>query len=245
MLYITDTETASLTGGVVQVGMTILDDKFNVVSTHEDLVNPECKISTEAMGVHFIRDDMVENKPTLSQVINKYLPKQINGEVVYFVAHNATFDIRMLGIEDYIKNNDIRVLDTLELARILYTKQEVGNHKLGTLYHYFKCWDKMFISGNSHSALFDTAMTSLVLKAILDDKDITIDEAYLLLNTPVEDTLCLMKKYKESGLTWKQVLELDKSYCEWLYNNAKMQYVKRGDEVTEWFKSEFDKLNKS
>lgn len=241
MITVIDTETTSLKGSACQIGALILDDDFNVTDKKETLLNPLEPISSGASGIHFIRDDMVQDSPLIKDVFKEYMPSE-----GYLVAHNAEFDIRALvqslcmdSQEELIPSECVRVLDTLTLARELYRKGNGGvdDHKLGTLYHHFKCHEDMPYSGVSHTALFDCYMCMLVLKAMLKENNLTMDQAYKLCNMEIQDTKCTTKKYKESGKTWEEVFKEDPSYCRWLINNFEFKYINKGAYIKKWLKS--------
>lgn len=232
MIKIIDTETCSLKGGIVQIGCLELDENLVIKEQRETLVNPCEPISAGASGIHFINDDMVKNAPVIADVIDQYLPKP-NG---YYIAHNSNFDIGKMECQDYLEENNIKVICTLELARKLYPKGsgegQVENHKMGTLWHEFKLYKDYSYEGESHTALVDANLTRDVLEFMLNDKGLTLETAYDLLNLPCHKELCKMKKYRDSGLTWEEVLNEDPSYCQWLVNNV--DRTERNKDIIEW-----------
>lgn len=231
MIRIIDTETCSLQGGIVQIGYVETNDNLVIKGQRETLVNPEQPISSGAAGIHFINDDMIKDAPVIEDVLPEYLPKE-----GYLVCHNAPFDIKMMQCQDYLEENNIKVVCTLELARKLYPKGTgegcVPDHKMGTLWHEFKLYKKYHYEGESHTSKFDCNLTRDVLEYMLEDKGLTIHEAYDLLNLPVQKELCKMKKYRESGKTWEEVLEEDPSYCKWIVDNVERN--KYNTKIIEW-----------
>jgi DNA polymerase III subunit epsilon len=83
-----------------------------------------------------------------------------------FVAHNAPFDLSFLKaaatLNGYIWP-DFRVLDTVKLARIVLTKDDVANYQLGTLAQYFDT----HVAPN-HRALDDARATVDVLHGVIE-----------------------------------------------------------------------------
>lgn len=212
---IVDVETASLKGGIcelasVEIGM---DGKLKPNSLKVDRVNPECRISFEAVAIHGISQKDVESCPPIADVYKKH---QLKGDG-YIIAHNAAFDLKMLP-QDFVLPNQ-RVLCTLELARALYPKGVVESHKLGVLFYQFGLNEKFSFEGDFHSAGYDVQVTSAVLEYMLKDKGLDLDTAYALLNQPVELTHCFMKKYRDQGKTWEWVVKNDDSYVRWLLAN--------------------------
>jgi len=104
-----------------------------IIDNFSELVNPNRKLSSKIIEITNITDDMLLNKPSIEEVLPKFLEfcdKSI------LVAHNAHFDI------SFINKNCIRqgfklsftVLDTLQLSRMLYT--DLKRHKLDNVCKY-------------------------------------------------------------------------------------------------------------
>jgi len=116
---------------------------------------------------------------------------------------------------------DVKVLCTLKLARALIPKTRFGDHKLSTLWYGFGLYkEEVEYKGVPHRAGYDCYMTAKVLECILKENELTIESALDLVQPkPIHETLCLMKKYKDQKLTWKEVKEYHPDYCSWLVQN--------------------------
>lgn len=214
-IRILDTETTGIPGEILEIASVCINSKGIVSSITEDLVKPsKHEISFGAMATHHITPDMVEDKPDISEVIDKY--KMESG---YFIAHNAQFDLGML--PEGTIGTDVKIICTLKLARELFNKSRFGDHKLSTLWYGFGCYKMPFsYEGVPHRAGYDCFMTADVLLCMLEENELTIEKAYELIHPkPIEETLCFMKKYRDQKLTWKKVKEIDPDYCEWLVDN--------------------------
>ena len=148
--HILDTETASLSGGVVEIAWIEVDTDLNVVSEFCSRVNPERPIEPGAQVVHGISDADVSDKPTLREIAAN-LPDSI-----YMIAHNAPFDLRM--VQDAIRVE--ATLCTLSLSRQYISKVE--NHKLTTLAELVGA-----ATIGAHSALADCRMVLRLMKYLL------------------------------------------------------------------------------
>lgn len=144
------------------------------VDTFSELVNPQREIPGAVTRVTGIRQEDVDDKPLINEVLNRFI-EFIGDDVL--VAHNAPFDYKMIICECY--RNDIpviknRIIDTLTLAKRYYSKDDVENNKLET----FKKFFNMDIQ--SHRALDDcTTCNRLyrdVLKRINDSFNLSEDE---------------------------------------------------------------------
>ena len=124
------------------------------------LINPKKPIPSEASAVNGITDKMVENKPTIDEVIPIF--SKFCGSLP-LVAHNASFDYKFL-LSDVIKYKASPpkgcVLDTLTLARKVFPS--MPNYKLWTLVRYFN-----FPSGTFHRAEEDSSYCGLLFLKII------------------------------------------------------------------------------
>lgn len=133
-----------------------------VIDRFESFVNPHEPIPPHISELTNITDDMVRDAPELTVVIQDFV--KFVGDAV-LVAHNARFDMgflhascREVGVPE-LKNP---VLDTLELARLLYPSMK--NHRLNTLAAKFKV-----PLDNHHRAVDDSAATGSILFHMLKD----------------------------------------------------------------------------
>ncbi|KRF68192.1 DNA polymerase III [Bacillus sp. Soil768D1] len=141
----------------------------DIIDRFESFANPHHPLSNTTIDLTGITDDLVENAPEVSEVLEKF--RNWAGDAI-LVAHNATFDMGFLNIGyknmGYPKAAN-PVLDTLELARFLYP--EFKNHRLNTL-----CKKFDIDLTQHHRAIYDAEATGyLMLKMLKDamEKDIT------------------------------------------------------------------------
>lgn len=113
-------------------------------------VNPHERIPYHITQLTNITDDMVVDAPELEDVLPQFV--EFVGDAV-LVAHNANFDMgfiqhkcKVLGLPELTNP----VLDTLEMARLLYPSQK--NHRLNTLA------DKFKISLENHHRAIDDSI---------------------------------------------------------------------------------------
>ncbi len=123
-----DTETTGIGEGhkIIEIGcLELVNRKFTGRQYHQ-YVNPNRLVDPEAMEVHGITDEFLQDKPFFAQVATEFVDF-ISG--AQLVIHNAPFDVgfmdRELGLlTGYPKTADIcTVLDTLVLARKMHPGQ--------------------------------------------------------------------------------------------------------------------------
>ncbi len=134
-----------------------------VVGEFQTLVNPRTTIPPSIVLLTGITDSMVADAPPISAVLPGFI-EFIRGAIL--VAHNAPFDMGFLKralAEHAYPAPRTQVVDTVRMARQLVTRDEVPNHKLGTLARYFA----VPVTPN-HRALADARATVSVFHRLLD-----------------------------------------------------------------------------
>lgn len=126
-LVFTDTETASLQGGVLDLAGVVLDSDLNELDRFESLLDPERPIDPGAMEIHGITEADVAGQPTL-RAYHESIGRPFDHDDLVVVGHNCEFDARMLS---EILPPKYRRLCTLKVAR--HFLPEMPNHKLQTL----------------------------------------------------------------------------------------------------------------
>lgn len=133
-----------------------------VVDKFESFANPHHPLSSTTIELTGITDDMVKDAPEVVDMIAKF--HDFIGDSIV-VAHNASFDIGFL-YEAYkqagIDHFDHSVIDTLELARMLYPTMK--NHRLNTL-----CKKFNIELTQHHRAIYDTEATGYLLLHLLKE----------------------------------------------------------------------------
>ena len=138
----------------------------NVKGTFHTLINPSTPLSPFIVELTGITDQMLADAPSIQTVLPMLCEFIGSPEESVFVAHNAPFDLSFLktasALHGYIWP-DFRVLDTVKLARLVLTKDDVANYQLGTLAEYFDT----HIAPN-HRALDDAQATVDVLHGVIE-----------------------------------------------------------------------------
>ncbi|AKT52051.1 DEDD exonuclease domain-containing protein [Arsenicicoccus sp. oral taxon 190] len=128
----------------------------------QTLVNPASRIPAFISVLTGITDAMVADAPSIREVLPAFL--EFAGDAV-LVAHNARFDVgflRSAAERQGLPWHEPVVLDTVHLARQLVSRDEVPNHKLGTLAALFSTR-----TTPDHRALHDARATVDVLHALI------------------------------------------------------------------------------
>jgi len=165
-----DTETTGLSVAkghrIVEIGCIELENQIPTDKTFHCYLNPQRKVSEDAIKVHGYTDEFLADKKKFSDVVDDFLQFIQNKKLVI---HNAEFDIshinnelKLLGKPVISKDN---VIDTLDIAREKFPGSSISLDAL--------C--KRFRIDNSrrkfHTALIDCELLSKVYVNLTDQKE--------------------------------------------------------------------------
>lgn len=157
-----DTETTGLfpiAGKLVELGAVKFRYGGKILDTFSVLIDPQSPIPLDVVRIHGITDEMVQGKPTLKEIIPKFIHFLGESENV-LLGHNASFDIGFVGVDIVragFEHPPHIILDTLDLSR--RRLPYLPNYKLETVAK------ALGISlGGYHRALSD----SMVVKSIFE-----------------------------------------------------------------------------
>ncbi|MGO1469005.1 MAG: PolC-type DNA polymerase III [Tissierella sp.] len=164
-----DIETTGLSAindSITEIGA-IKVKEGKVIDRFSQLINPERPIPEFITKLTGITDTMVEDKPTIENVVPTFSDFIENS---ILVAHNASCDVGFIR-ENFKKANltlSNPILDTLELSRAVFT--DLKNHKLNTLAKHLDV-----NLDNHHRAVDDAKATKdifLKIMELLEEKGI-------------------------------------------------------------------------
>ena len=165
-----DTETTGLSVAkghrIVEIGCIELKNQIPTNKTFHCYLNPQRKVSEDAIKVHGYTDEFLADKKKFSDVADDFLQFIQNKKLII---HNAEFDIshinnelKLVGKQTISKDN---VIDTLDIAREKYPGSSISLDAL--------C--KRFRIDNSrrklHTALIDCELLSKVYINLIDQKE--------------------------------------------------------------------------
>ncbi|MFL2895394.1 MAG: DNA polymerase III subunit epsilon [Candidatus Pelagibacter sp.] len=213
---ILDTETTGLNvqdgHRIVEIGCMELDNFVLTSRRFHCYLNPERKVSEQALKVHGYTDVFLSSQKKFSQIADEFLDFIKDKKLVI---HNASFDLSHLNNELAIigknKINTNNVVDTLELAR---KKFPGSQNSLDALCKRYKIDNA---KRKKHTALIDCELLSKVYINLADQKEPALDfkishsnKEYETLNEknnyygkviqPTEEELKLHKNYLRHSL---------------------------------------------
>lgn len=120
-----DTETTGLSpaqGRIVEIAALKFDLAGQILGRFVEMVNPLRPIPAGAMAVHHITDEMVFDKPPMTEVLPRFL-EFVAGDNVVLIAQNAMFDIGFVNHEAIRCETPLplnTIFDQIELTRRVF-----------------------------------------------------------------------------------------------------------------------------
>ena len=167
---ILDTETTGLDvkdgHRIVEIGCLELDDFVLTSKKFHCYLNPQRKVSVQALKIHGYTDEFLSKQKKFSDIVDKFLEFIKDKKLII---HNAGFDLShlnnelaILGKDKIVKSN---VIDTLELARNKYPGSQ---NSLDALCKRYKIDNSKRVK---HTALVDCELLSKVYINLTGQKE--------------------------------------------------------------------------
>ena len=225
-----DTET---TGGneedrIIQIGSIIVDAK-EPIEVYDELCSCEVPIKLEAMEVHNITPDLLENKPKFIDSNFYKRLNELNSSENFLIAHNIPFDLGMLQKEGF--KNKFTLIDTLRCARHLLDNSPY--HRLQYLRYSLKLYKNELDEANRHNITIkahDAIGDVLVMKLLLS-KLVALAKDQFPQTNPMQKLVELTKqpifiktfkfgKYK--GRSIEEICDEDIGYINWFIKSMEL-----------------------
>ncbi|QKJ87472.1 Exodeoxyribonuclease X [Paramixta manurensis] len=201
MLRVIDTETCGLQGGIVEVASVDVVDG-QIVNPMSDLVCPDRPISRQAMAIHRISEAMVVGKPPIEQAITRYHGSR------YYVAHNASFDRRVL------PEMHGEWICTMKLSRALWPGLKYSNQALR---EHLRLQVTPPRDLHAHRALYDCYVTAALLIRIMETSG--WDAGQMLARIQQTSSIDTFPFGKYRGRKIADVAQRDPGYLHWMLKN--------------------------
>lgn len=228
ILFDTETTGNQSEDKIIQIGAMVLHGKDDI-EVFDELCSTDIPISLEAMAVHHITPQMIENKPkfvktNFFKTLNEYnLPEN------FLIAHNINFDLGMLQKEGF--ESHYIPIDTLRCAKHLFPDQ--NSHALQYLRYALELYkqeeneaQKLNITIKAHDAIGDVLVMKLLLSSIVEavkkeyGKVDIMSKLAELTQTPVLLKTFKFGKYKDRLI--EDIVREDSGYLEWMLKNLEL-----------------------
>jgi DNA polymerase III epsilon subunit-like protein len=225
ILFDTETTGNAEKDRIIQIGGIVLHNREKV-EVYDELCSSDIPISFEAMEVHNITPDRIEDKPPVTQTEFYSKIVEHNDTANYLIAHNIHFDLGMLKKEGF--ENRYTLIDTVRCARHLYDdlpyhRLQYLRYALGLYKEEEKEAQSLGITIKAHDAIGDVLIMKLLLSRLVaearqkfPDTDV-MGKLAELTQTPVLVKTFKFGKYK--GKEIEEVAHDDAGYLKWMRAN--------------------------
>ena len=225
---------------IIQIA--VIKEENGEFAVYNDLCYTDLEMSYEAMGVHHITPEMLEDKywPYETDAFREL--EKHNSESNYFVSHGNELDIAMLENEElYLK---MKRIDTDVCSRHLLKDAE--GYRLQTLRYQYGLYKReedvarrLGISPlNPHDAISDAMWHYMLFTLLLERVDGDADRLVELTDTPVLLEKVTFGKYKKDGYTFEELFKREPGYFVWLYNRLARDWPDLEYTLEHWLKTE-------
>ena len=216
-----DTETTGLSAKdgdrIVEIACIETKDLIPTNRVFHKIINPQKKVSSEALKVHGFSDDFLKTKEKFDEVVEDFLEFIKNKKLII---HNAPFDIGFLNTELRRANKKIldlkNVEDSLTLAR---SKFPASSNSLDNL---CKRFNIDLSRRTKHNALLDCELLREVYINLVDQKEPSLSFQQR------EDQIIDFKTEKSSKNREKIIVKIkpeeSKRHAEFLKNELKKNF---------------------
>jgi exodeoxyribonuclease X len=228
ILFDTETTGGSQHDRIIQVGAMVVHGREEI-EVYDELCSTEIPISLEAMEVHNITPEMIENEPPYADLQFAQKILEYNSPENYLIAHNINFDLSMLEKEGF--ENNYTLIDTLRCAKHLMP--ESPYHRLQYLRYALKLYQieeseasKLNITIKAHDAIGDVLIMKLLLSHLVKlsqekfEGENPMKKLAELSQTPVLIRTFKFGKYKDREI--EEIAKADRGYLTWMRNNLEL-----------------------
>lgn len=225
ILFDTETTGAGEKDRIIQVGAMIVHGR-DEIEVLDEFCLADVPIGIEAMEVHNITPDVIENQPSYAELGFTKKILEYNTPENYLIAHNISFDLGMLEKEGF--ENHYTLIDTLRCAKHLLPDSPY--HRLQYLRYSLALYkeegaeaDKRNITIKAHDAIGDVLVMKLLLSKLVkltQDKFSGVNPMVKLAElTQIPVLLKTFKfgKYKDREI--EEICKADSGYINWMKNN--------------------------
>jgi exodeoxyribonuclease X len=188
----------------------------NTEETFCELFKPPISIPPEASAVTHITDKHVADKKPFKESDNYGRIKlMLEDKDSVLVAHNAKFDVAIIGNDDIFPSNTIC---TLRVARYLDRENKIPQYKLQYLRYYLG----IDIEASAHDALGDVLVLEKLFERLISKivkEENTDEQGAIKKMIEISSRPSLMNMFtfgKYNGKTVEEVAKIDSGYLSWM-----------------------------
>ena len=208
-----DTETTGLSvqegHKIVEIGCIELNDLVPTTNIFHCYLNPQRKVSKDALKVHGYTDEFLSNKKKFYEIVDEFLEFIKDKKLII---HNADFDLAHLNNELQLigkkKIEKVNVIDTLDIARDKFPGSSISLDALCKRYRIDNS------KREKHNALVDCELLTKVYINLIDQKEPTLNFQKKTEENFIKDKNILKNYSKKIVEPNIEELELHKKYLK-------------------------------
>ncbi len=226
ILFDTETTGNQEQDRIIQIGAMIVHSR-DKIDVYDELCLADVPISIEAMEVHNITPDVIENQPPYIDLEFSKKLEAYNDKENYLIAHNISFDLSMVEKEGF--DNNYTLIDTLRCAKHLLP--ESPYHRLQYLRYSLELYktegveaDKLGITIKAHDAIGDVLVMKLLLSklVLLAKEQFPEDKNPMQTLAKLTQTPVLLKTFRFGKYKGREIADIAKEdigYMKWMKGN--------------------------
>ena len=229
VLFDTETTGAGTQDRIIQVGAMVVHSR-DEIDVYDELCSTDVPITLEAMEIHNITPDVIENQPPYRELEFSKKLEAYNEKENYLIAHNISFDLAMVEKEGF--DNNYTLIDTLRCAKHLLPDSPY--HRLQYLRYALELYktegaeaNKLDITIKAHDAIGDVLVMKLLLSKLVVLAKEQFPEETNPMKTLAELTQkpVLIKTFKFGKYRGREIADIvreDAGYLKWMQGNMEL-----------------------
>ena len=219
-IIILDTETTGMMekDRICQLSYLVLNEEFEIEEIHNDLCTPPLPISFEAMAIHHITPEMLEDAPSCVQTKAYQRLLKLNSPANILVIQNAAFDLGMLAKEGF--TSQMNLIDSFRILRAYYPQDgtsfslQYKRYQWGLYKEEEALTQKLGITINAHDALGDVIVLKHLFERLCEEH--SMPTMIILCSEPI--ILSHIPYGKNKGKKFADVARTDRQDLHYMLN---------------------------
>lgn len=187
-IILLDTETTGMAekDRICQLSFLVLNEDGKIEEIHDDMCKPPLAISYDAMAIHHITPEMIEDKPECVQTKAYKRLLELNHPSNLIVIQNAAFDLSMLSKEGF--TSQMSLIDTFRILRAYYAQEgsfslQYKRYQWGLYKQEEALAQKLNITIKAHDALGDVIVLKHLFEKLCEEH--SMPKMILLCSGPI------------------------------------------------------------
>lgn len=218
-IILLDTETTGMAekDRICQLSFLVLNEDGEIEEIYDDLCKPPLAIAYEAMAIHHITPEMIEDKPACTHTKAYKRLLELNHPSNLIVIQNAAFDLSMLAKEGF--TSQMSLIDTFRILRAYYPQEgsfslQYKRYQWGLYKEEEALSRKHGITINAHDALGDVIVLKHLFERLCEEH--SMPKMILLCSGPI--ILSHIPYGKHKGKKFTDIARTERQDLQYMLN---------------------------